>query len=129
MYAIGEAARKSGVHIETIRYFERIGLLKAVKRHANGRRYYSEDHINRLRFVRRSRALGMSQARVRRLVELLDGGNWSCDGIKGELDRQILETRSAIADLQRLDAQLSELSALCEGGVAPDCHALDRLYA
>lgn len=116
MQPIGEAARQSGVSIETIRYYEREGIVPAPGRTAAGRRLYSRDEIGTLRFVKRCRDLGFSIADIRTLIRLA-AGQQSCCVDAGRLGHaQLLETRRKIGDLARLEAALSELTANCDAG-------------
>lgn len=127
--SIGEASRRSGVHIETIRYYERIGLLGKIARGDNGRRYFSADTTDRLTFIRRCRDLGLPLGRIRNLLAMVDGTALACAEVKLELDLQLDETRQKIADLRKLEAALQSLSSSCAGDVSPDCSAMNQLYS
>ncbi len=76
-FGIGALSTRTGVNIETIRYYEREGLLPHPPRTAGGHRSYSEDHLKRLTFIRRSRELGFSIAEIRGLLALVDGGSYT----------------------------------------------------
>lgn len=128
MQPIGEAARRSGVAIETIRYYQREGIVPAPERAASGRRLYSARQIGRLRFVKRCRDLGFAMADIRTLMKLAAGQEGSC-AVAGKLGQaQLLETRRKIADLLRLDAALSELTRNCDEGQT-ECTMLKALLA
>lgn len=128
MQPIGEAARRSGVTIETIRYYEREGIVPAPERAASGRRLYSTLEIGRLRFVKRCRDLGFAMADIRTLMKLAAGQEGSC-AVAGKLGQaHLLETRRKIADLLRLDAALSELTRNCDEG-RTECAMLTSLLA
>jgi len=127
-HAIGEASRRSGVHIETIRYYERIGILGDIARGDNGRRSFSADSTERLTFIRRCRDLGLPLDRIRSLLVMVDGTDLTCDQVKLELDEQLQDTRQKIADLRKLEAELQSLSSSCAGGVSPDCSAMKQLF-
>jgi len=111
MYAIGVAARRSGVAIETIRYYERRGIVPLPDRAASGRRLYDDAAVARLRFVRRCRDLGFSLDDVRTLFALADGEPAACGAVRSLGERHLDEVRSRIADLRRLEAALEELAA------------------
>ncbi|MEX0627167.1 MAG: MerR family transcriptional regulator, partial [Cucumibacter sp.] len=87
---IGELARATGCRVVTIRYYERIGILPPPARAANQYRIYGEAHSRRLRFVRRTRELGFSLDEVRRLLRLIEGGDYTCDDVR-QLGVQHLE--------------------------------------
>ena len=128
MQPIGEAARQSGVSIETIRYYEREGIVPAPGRAPSGRRLYSRDEIGRLRFVKRCRDLGFAIAEIRSLMKLADGTDNSCADA-GRLGRaQLVETRKKLAELARLEAALSELVESCDSG-RTECAMLTALLA
>ena len=123
---IGAAARTSGVHVETIRYYERIGLVRAPPRSAAGQRRYGPAEIRRLRFVRRARELGFSLDEIRTLLGLADGGP-ACAEVCALALRHLAEIRCKIADLERMGATLAATAARCAGDAAPDCPILDAL--
>jgi len=128
MHSIGEAARRSGVHLETIRYYERIGLVPAPPRDAGGRRRYDVAAVARLGFVRRARALGFPLADIRTLLGLCEGSASACAEVAAIARRQQAEVRARMDDLARLDAALSAMVADCAAG-RETCPALDCLKA
>lgn len=128
MYAIGEAARLSGVTIETIRYYERRGIVPLPERAASGRRLYDDCAVARLRFVRRCRDLGFPLDDVRTLFTLADGEPAACDAVRTLGERHLHAVQSRIAELKRLEAALSDLLADCARAKA-QCPALRRLFA
>ena len=128
MHSIGEAARRSGVHLETIRYYERIGLVPAPPRDAGGRRRYDGAAVARLGFVRRARELGFPLTDIRTLLALCEGGEGACAEVAAIARRQQAAVRARMADLARLDAALSVMVADCAAG-RETCPALDCLQA
>ena len=125
---IGELARQTTCQVETIRYYERVGILPEPQRAHNNYRHYSESHRRRLRFVRRCRGLGFSLEEVRALLAMIDGGAHSCAEVEA-LGHEHLETvRAKIADLEQMAARLSELISRCHGGDTPDCSFLEELF-
>lgn len=115
-WTIGQAARRAGCPASTIRYYERIGLLSAPRRGANGYRYYDDAALERLRFVHRARTMGFPVAAVRDLLRLADHPHWPCDDVDHVLDAQLDAVHDRIAGLQRLETELAALRAACEGG-------------
>lgn len=125
---IGEVSRRTGCNIETIRYYERIGVLPQPPRSKGGHRVYEESHLKRLAFVRRARGLGFTQQEVRGLLELVDGGDFTCGEIKEIALAHADEVRQKISDLQRMENVLSNMAAECDGGTVPDCPIIDALF-
>ena len=128
MMTIGDASRRSGIHIETIRYFEREGLLPAPARSATGRRLYSEDDIGVLTFVSRCRDLGFRQADIRTLLALRNAPEESCGEVRQVAAGHLEDTRARIAGLRRLEAALASLIAECRDGRTA-CPALETLFS
>ncbi len=126
MVPIGEAARKSGVAIETIRYYERAGVVPHPGRAANGRRVYDGAAISRLRLIKRCRDLGFSLEDARALLALSETGNGPCGEVKAIAEAHIAEIRQKIDALRGLEAALSDLVRDCRDGKAP-CLALRSL--
>lgn len=126
-FSIGEVSRRSGVNIETIRYYERLGLLPKPQRAANGRRVFENEHLRRLTFIRRARAMGFSQDEVRALLVLADGGAQSCSEVRDIANVHLRSIREKIADLKKMERVLSDTVSQCKGEDAPDCPVLDAL--
>lgn len=122
-------ARATGCNIETIRYYENIGLLPHPPRTAKGFRVYDEAHVRRLRFVMRMRELGFTLEDVRGLLTLVDGGTQTCAEVLDRTQTHLSDVRAKIADLQRIETVLSETAAQCSGDDVPDCPVLDALSA
>ena len=123
----GELARRAGCNIETVRYYEKAGLLPAPPRTASGYRTYDGDHLRRLRFILRSRELGFGVAEVQGLLALVDGGSQTCAEVKLRTERHLVDIRAKIADLQRIETVLEETAARCTGDETPDCPILETL--
>lgn len=115
MISIGKASDISGVNIETIRYYEREGVVECPGRTASGRRVYSKGEVASLRFVKRCRDLGFSLADIRILLRLGGEGNGSCAEVKQISSGQIRLVQSKITALQKLEIALTELTANCKG--------------
>ena len=128
MAAIGEAARRSGIHIETIRYYEREGIVPPPGRTATGRRIYTEAEIGILVFVKRCRNLGFPISDVKTLMALRDASEEQSGEVKTIALHHLQDVRDRIADLTRLQASLTSLVAECEDGRV-ECPALKELFA
>lgn len=126
MFAIGEAARQSGVGIEAIRYYEREGIVPKPARTASGRRTYSAAAIARLRFVRRCRNLGFSISDIRALMSLAPGDGHSCAKARELGQWHLDDVRHKIAELRQMESALADMMANCSQG-HPHCPMLDRL--
>ena len=126
--SIGALSRDTGVNIETIRYYERIGVMPAPERSVGGFRRYREDHLKRLNFVRRGRELGFSLADLRGLLRLVDGHAYTCAQVRALTLEHLGETRRKIADLRRLEQVMADLAAKCTGRRVPDCPIIDALF-
>jgi Cd(II)/Pb(II)-responsive transcriptional regulator len=110
---IGELAAAAGVDVETIRYYERTGLLAAPARKPNGYRSYDERHRQHLTFIRHCRSLDVGLSDVRTLLELLDNPERSCAAADELVETQIERIRSRITALRALESQLVALRATC----------------
>jgi len=124
----GVIAARTGVNIETVRYYERIGLLPAPPRSKGGHRMYDEVLLRRLNFIRRCRELGFTLDEVRSLLQLVDGGDYTCGEVEGLTTAHLGEVRRKLADLKRLEKVLREMVARCEGGEVPECPVIEALF-
>jgi MerR family mercuric resistance operon transcriptional regulator len=124
---IGQLSRRSGVGIETIRYYERIKVLPAPPRTASGRRVYGETEVRLLAFIRRSRELGFSLDEIRALLRLGAPGAATCAEVKEIAAHHLQEVRAKMADLARFERILAETTAQCSGNRVPECPVLDIL--
>lgn len=128
MHPIGEASRRSGVTVETIRYYEREGIVPAPGRSTTGRRVYSRAEIGRLRFIRRCRDLGFAISEIRALLQLLGAGEQRCADVGSMGMARLRETRQKIEQLRELEAALAQLVHTCGEG-RMDCAMLNALMA
>jgi Cd(II)/Pb(II)-responsive transcriptional regulator len=127
---IGELSKRSGCEVETIRYYEREGLLPIPPRSGGNYRQYSEQDAERLLFIRHCRSLGMSLDDVRTLQHFQAEPERACDEIDGLLDRHIRQTASQIASLERLQKQLQSLRNACHTHMsAQQCGILQNLQS
>lgn len=125
---MGAFARITGCDRETIRYYERIGLLPDPKRTQAGYRVYQEKDSNRLRFILRCRDLGLSIKEVRELIELVDRNEYTCEGVNKLALSHMKSIRSRIRDLQQLEKAIKRMADQCSGGDTPDCAFIDSLF-
>ncbi|MGH6814188.1 MAG: MerR family transcriptional regulator [Hyphomicrobiaceae bacterium] len=125
--SIGRLSERTGVRIETIRYYERIGLLPEPPRSAGRHRLYDEPHRQRLVFIRRTRQLGFSLAEIRELLGLAKGYPLACSEVKALTEQHAAGIRRKIGDLKTLERVLNDLAAQCRGGKGPACPILDAL--
>ena len=125
---IGKLSKATAVNVETIRYYERIGLLSAPSRTESGYRTFSERDAARLRFIKRGRELGFSLDEIRTLIELADQPGQSCTDVDRLVRSHLVEVRQRIADLQRLEAELQRLAGCSEGSVR-ECRIIETLNA
>ncbi|MFL6727981.1 MAG: MerR family transcriptional regulator [Sphingomicrobium sp.] len=119
--SIGELARRTGVNIETIRYFEKVGLIEKPPRTAGGHRVYREQHVRALSFVRRGRELGFTQHEIRAILNLGGPGSACCDEVREIAVHHLEQVRRKIADLAEIERLLATTVERCSGGHVPDC--------
>lgn len=124
---IGEMGKATNTKMETIRYYERIGLLPKPPRTTGNYRDYGEAELNRLSFIRRSRDLGFSLDQVRALLGLSDDRSCDCAGIDRIANEHLLEVDRKIADLTALRRELKAVIDSCEGGTVAECRIIEAL--
>lgn len=125
----GELAKRAGCHLETVRYYEKIGLLPPPARSEGGHRLYKVDDQRRLRFILRGRELGFSIDELRSLLSLVDSKAYTCGEIHYLTISHLGSIRQKIADLKRLERTLAQISNECSGGAVPECPVIDALWA
>jgi MerR family mercuric resistance operon transcriptional regulator len=123
----GELAGRTGCNLETILYYEKIGLLLEPPRNANSYRIYDDTHVSRLRFILRGRELGFAIEDIRGLLDLVDGGTQTCAEVKARTEHHLIDVRAKIADLRRIETILARTAAQCSGDAAPMCPILEAL--
>ena len=126
--SIGRLSAKAAVNLETIRYYEKIGLLPTPPRTEGGHRLYGEDHVKRLTFVRRARELGFSLEEIRALLRLAGEQQSSCAKVRVLAADHLGDVRAKIADLKRMERVLSETVDRCARGTRPECPLLEILF-
>ncbi len=121
---IGALGKAAGVKVETIRYYERIGLLPTAMRTASGYRVYGRQHVERLAFIRHSRELGFHLTAIRELLALSDDPNRSCAEADRIAQAQLREVETRIASLQALQKELKRMIAQCQTDRIADCRVI-----
>lgn len=124
---IGQLSRRAGVNIETIRYYERIGLLPKVRRASNGRRLYADPDLRRLAFVRHARDLGFDIPAVRALLKLQEKPDAPCGEIAHAARGQLVTIEVRIKHLRALRTELARIVKACGGGRVADCRIVESL--
>ena len=125
--SVGRVAKRTGCNLETIRYYEKIGMMPDPPRTAAGYRIYDAAHVSRLEFIMRARELGFSIGETRGLLDLVDGGVQTCAEVKERTERHLADVRAKIADLKRIEKVLSATAAQCSGDDVPECAVLEAL--
>ncbi len=124
---IGHLARETGTKVETVRFYEKSGLLPAPARTGGNYRSYDRAHLNRLSFIRRARDLGFSLDQVRALLALSDDRDQSCAAVDAIAKEHRAEVERKITDLQSLKAELDRMINQCGHGVVADCRIIETL--
>lgn len=126
-FPIGELSRLTGVNIETIRYYEKIGMLPAPPRTEGGRRVYDQHHTRVLAFIRRGRELGFTLDEIKALLALGGPEQAPCGEVREIATKHLDDIKAKIADLRKLERLLGQTINRCEGGTAAECPVLDIL--
>ncbi|MEZ5819252.1 MAG: helix-turn-helix domain-containing protein [Xanthobacteraceae bacterium] len=127
MMPIGTLSKLSSVHVETIRYYERVGIIPAARRSASGRRVYSEVDVQRLAFVRHARELGFDLTSVRALLALQEQPEQSCKAASQLASAQLAAVESRLRCLLVLRDELASMVSQCGNGRVADCRVIDAL--
>lgn len=126
--SIGALGKATGTKVETIRFYEKIGILPQPGRTAGNYRSYGSEHVRRLSFVRRARDLGFPLEAVRAMLELADQPDRACGEVDALVLEQLQEVERKIADLQRLRDELDRLVNQCRGGRRiAECRIIEAL--
>jgi MerR family mercuric resistance operon transcriptional regulator len=122
-------SKKTGVNGETIRYYEKVGLMPEPDRAENGYRIYTEIHVRRLSFIRRCRELGFPPKEIATLLRLVDGGDYSCAEVRDHALAHLENIDSKIQDLRKIQKTLSTMASKCDGEMVPDCPLVETLFS
>ena len=123
----GELARRTGVNAETIRYFERIGMVDMPQRTDGGHRIYTERHVRTLGFVRRARSLGFSPDEVRTILKLGGPGRAPCAEVRNLAAHHLEQVQAKIADLIQIERLLTTTIDHCSGQPDSECAVIDMI--
>ncbi|TFY96682.1 Cd(II)/Pb(II)-responsive transcriptional regulator [Ramlibacter humi] len=121
---IGELASRAGCDAQTVRFYEREGLLPEPPRQSSGYRQYADGHLARLGFIRHCRSLDIPLPEVRQLLALAETPSESCGQVNGLIDRHIELVRERVRALQSLETQLVSLRRACDGDASHPCTIL-----
>jgi Cu(I)-responsive transcriptional regulator len=124
---IGDLAKAADTKVETIRYYERIGLLPEPPRSAANYRTYGVEHLNRLAFARRARDLGFSIEQIRALLDLASHSDQSCEAVDRIARHHLAEVTRKLSALQALRRELEAIIGQCSHGTVAECRILDAL--
>ncbi len=127
MLSIGDLSRRTATKVQTIRYYEQIGLMHEAERSAGGQRRYTEADLERLAFIRHARELGFPLDAVRELLDLADNPKRPCDEADAIARRQLVRVEQRIQRLEALRAELSRMLEECSGGRVSDCRVIEVL--
>ena len=118
---IGTVAVRSGLTVDTIRFYEKQGLVAKPHRSSGGFRQYNEGDLDRLSFVSRAQALGFSLVEIRELLLLRDAGSETCSHVHDLLNQKLAAVQQKIADLRKLENQLKDARKRCDRALAKEC--------
>lgn len=124
---IGDLARRTGTKINTIRFYEDIGLMPRAARTDSGRRRYDEDDVRRLAFIRNGRELGFSTDELRSLVSLSEQPDQDCGAAAAIAKRHLADIELRVVRLLRLRDELQQVASVCRGGRIADCRVMDAI--
>jgi len=127
-FTVGQVAKRAGVGIETVRFYEQQGLLDEPERRESGYRQYGDDDVAVLRFIRRAKRLGFTLKEIKALLALRDDGSATRSDVRARATAKIADIGAKIRDLQRMRDALTVLTAACHGdGPATGCPILEAL--
>jgi DNA-binding transcriptional MerR regulator len=126
-YAIGDVARAAGCKVQTVRYYEQIGLLAAPGRTSGNQRRYNQRHVERLAFIRHSRQLGFPLEAIRDLLSLADSPHQPCEAVDVIARAQLQEVKGRIARLQALEGELERMIEQCRHDKVSECRVIEVL--
>lgn len=125
--SIGRLAKETGTKVQTIRYYEDIGLIPAPARTEGNQRRYRQDHLTRLRFVRHARSLGFSLDAIRELLTLSASPEQSCEAADEIARRHLVQIVRRIEQLNALKIELEHMVEQCKGGEIGSCRVIEVL--
>ena len=123
-----ELAERTGCNLETVRYYEKVGLLPEPPRTPGGYRSYDATHERRIRFILRARELGFSLHEIRELLRLVDERDQPCADARAVAAAHLDDVRAKIDDLKRMERVLEKVVAQCADGTQPECPLIETLF-
>ena len=127
MLTIGTLAKRTGTKVQTVRYYEQVGLLPEPDRTEGGQRRYGDSDLDRLAFIRHARQLGFMLEAIRELLDLSDNPNRSCEDVDRIAHQQLKEVEVRITRLEALRKELTRMLGECSGDTVADCRVLEVL--
>lgn len=127
-FTIGVLSRKTGCNIETIRYYEKAGIIPHPARSDGGHRLYGSGHLKRLAFVMKARVLGFTLAEVKALLRLVDERDQPCDEVRSLAASHLADVRIKLADLRTMEAVLKEMIVSCDKDQTNECPLVERMF-
>jgi len=127
-FTIGEIAKRSGIGIETVRFYERKGLIEEPPRTDSGYRQYPEEAVGRIRFIRRAKELGFALKEISELLSLRVDPDTTCADVREQTELKIADVEEKIRALQTIKTALEKLAVSCTGsGPTSECPFLEAL--
>jgi len=127
-FTIGVLARKTSCNIETIRYYEKAGIIPHPARSEGGHRLYGTGHLKRLAFVMKARVLGFTLSEVKALLRLVDERDRPCNEVRDLAATHLKEVRAKVADLRAMEAVLKEMVISCDNDQSAACTLIERMF-
>ncbi len=127
MLMIGELARRTGVKVNTIRFYEDIGLMPKAARTVSGRRTYGEADVRRLKFIRNGRELGFSTDELKSLISLSEQPDRDCGAAAAIARRHLIDIEARMARLVLMRSELEQVATNCDGGRMADCQVIEAI--
>ena len=128
LITIGKLSEKTGVNIETVRYYEKIGLIPKPSRSEGGNRLYNVEQLKRLAFIKRCRELGFPLVTIRGFLKLVDEKNFTCAEIADISQHHLEDIRAKIRDLKKIESHMKDMLSQCNKNNMPDCAFIDILF-
>lgn len=127
-FTIGVLARRTGCNIETIRYYEKAGMIPHPARSEGGHRLYGSGHLKRLAFVMKARVLGFTLSEVKALLRLVDERDRPCAEVRELAATHLVDVKAKLADLLAMESVLSDMVVSCDKDNSTDCPLIERMF-
>lgn len=128
-FTIGVLARKTGCNIETIRYYEKAGIIPHPARSEGGHRLYGTGHLKRLAFVMKARVLGFTLSEVKALLRLVDERDRPCAEVRDVAASHLRDVQAKLANLREMEAVLHEMVVCCDKEKSTECPLIERMFS